>query len=144
MLVHHLLTVAGSRPIFSANHFAVRFCSTRTTFKRLMSPFEMLLALLVLSILLMLFIYLFLCVWCKVVNNFCNMEMFCVNISISCVCFFWGGGDKIARKSCCKDEKHSRLSCYWLKWSFHTKGCNILHNVVLITNKICHQRSCFP
>lgn len=68
------------------------------------------------------------------------MEMFCVNISISCV--FWG--DKIARKSCRKDEKHSRLSCYWLKWSFHTKECNILRNVVLITNEICHQGGLFP
>ena len=32
VLVHHLLIVAGSLPILSANHLAVFFFSTRTTF----------------------------------------------------------------------------------------------------------------
>ena len=47
------------------------FCSTNTTFRRLMSPFGGLLILLVLLILL---IFQFLCVSCKVINNFCNTQ----------------------------------------------------------------------
>ena len=39
LLVHHLLTVAGSLPNCSANHLFVRFCSARTTFSLLMSSF---------------------------------------------------------------------------------------------------------
>ena len=85
MLVHHLLTVAGSLPTFSANHFAVFFCSTNTSFKRLMSPFGTLLVLLVLSVLLILLIFLFLCVSCKVINNFCNTQKFPDKHGQSCV-----------------------------------------------------------
>ena len=39
VLVHHLETVAGSLPISPANHFAVFFCSTKTSLRWLRSLF---------------------------------------------------------------------------------------------------------
>ena len=41
LLVHHFDTVAGSLPICSLSHLAVRFFSTRTTLMRLMSAMLM-------------------------------------------------------------------------------------------------------
>lgn len=41
LLVHHFDTVAGSLPICSLSHLAVRFFSTRTTLMRLMSAMFM-------------------------------------------------------------------------------------------------------
>ena len=76
MSVHHLLTVARSRPTLPANHFAVRLFSTNTIINRLILPFEVLLRLFVLSMLLALLIYLFLCVWRKIINSFCYIQKY--------------------------------------------------------------------